>query len=150
MRQTALRNQVTAGSGAQAPMATEIRSHRQGHQRQRPVSIAKPTFSPSPRFRPSGGGLLGADRLKLPHDLVLALAIAAWRAHDGGMPSFANFELCRLAAGGAEARAPQYFVGVDLGQSRDPTAIAAVRRVDYPAAADEEPVLMAPAGEAAE
>jgi hypothetical protein len=31
---------------------------------------------------------------------------------------------------------PRYFVGVDLGQARDPTAIAVVRRVDYPSPAE--------------
>jgi hypothetical protein len=37
---------------------------------------------------------------------------------------------------GATASEPCYFVGVDLGQSRDPTAIAIVRRVDEPAPED--------------
>jgi len=30
------------------------------------------------------------------------------------------------------ASEPRYYVGVDLGQSRDPTAIAVVRRIDPP------------------
>jgi hypothetical protein len=33
---------------------------------------------------------------------------------------------------------PRYFVGVDLGQSRDPTAIAVVRRVDPPRPVPED------------
>jgi len=64
-------------------------------------------------------------------DLVLALAIAVWHAH-GGMASAGMFELTRrraAALGVPSALGPRYFVGVDLGQSRDPTAIAVVRRV---------------------
>jgi hypothetical protein len=33
---------------------------------------------------------------------------------------------------------PRYYVGVDLGQSRDPTAIAVVRRVDPPEPVPED------------
>ena len=62
-------------------------------------------------------------------DLVLALAIAIWRAYGGGMACWGVFEATRQAALGALAGEPRYFVGVDLGQSRDPTAIAVVRRV---------------------
>ena len=65
-------------------------------------------------------------------DLVLALAIAVWRAHGGGMASFGYFEWARQLATGSSASEPRYFVGVDLGQSRDPTAIAVARRVDPP------------------
>jgi hypothetical protein len=59
-------------------------------------------------------------------DLVLALAIACWRAYDGGagMGIYRYYE--RLARGEEQ---PRTVVGVDLGQSRDPTAIAVVRRV---------------------
>jgi hypothetical protein len=63
-------------------------------------------------------------------DLVLALAIAVWRAHGGGMD--AAFELMRHWALGVRANEPRYFIGLDLGQSRDPTAIAVVRRVEPP------------------
>jgi hypothetical protein len=35
----------------------------------------------------------------------------------------------RSRAMGAAANEPRYFIGVDLGQSRDPTAIAVVRRI---------------------
>ena len=65
-------------------------------------------------------------------DLVLALAIAVWRAHGGGMPSRGHFETVRQLGLGAKASEPRYYVGVDLGQSRDPTAIAVVRQVDPP------------------
>jgi hypothetical protein len=66
-------------------------------------------------------------------DLVLALAIAIWRAYGGGILSWGLFELARqraAALGVRSAIGPHYFVGVDLGQSRDPTAIAVVRRVN--------------------
>src|SRR5271166_3218344 len=63
-------------------------------------------------------------------DLVLALAIAVWRAYGGGMASYGVWEATRRQAMGSKASEPRYFVGVDLGQSRDPTAIAAVRRVE--------------------
>ena len=65
-------------------------------------------------------------------DLVLALAIAVWRAHGGGMANYGLYELMRQQALGSAASVPRYYVGVDLGQSRDPTAIAVVRRVDPP------------------
>lgn len=60
-------------------------------------------------------------------DLVLALAIAVWRAADGGMKSAGLFRYYQRLAG---AEAPRVAIGLDLGQSRDPTAIAIVRRVD--------------------
>jgi len=63
-------------------------------------------------------------------DLVLALAIAVWRAYGGGMANYGLWELMRRQAMGSRASEPRYFVGVDLGQSRDPTAIAVVRRVE--------------------
>lgn len=72
-------------------------------------------------------------------DLVLALAIAVWRAHGGGMASWGLFEATRQQAMGPKASEPLYFVGVDLGQSRDPTAIAVVRRVDPPRPVPEDP-----------
>ena len=71
-------------------------------------------------------------------DLVLALAIAVWRAHGGGMASYGWYELMRQQAMGSTASEPRYFVGVDLGQSRDPTAIAVVRRVEPPRPVPED------------
>jgi len=65
-------------------------------------------------------------------DLVLALAIAVWRAHGGGNSGWVFLEAMRLRNMGPTAGKPLYHVGVDLGQSRDPTAIAVVRRVDPP------------------
>jgi hypothetical protein len=56
--------------------------------------------------------------------------------------TWSHLELTRrraAALGVQSAIGPRYFVGVDLGQSRDPTAIAIVRRVELadPAAAVE-------------
>ena len=70
-------------------------------------------------------------------DLVLALAIAVWRAHGGGMGSWESFQTLRRVMDGT-AGEPRYCVGVDLGQSRDPTAIAVVRRVEPPAPAQDD------------
>lgn len=64
-------------------------------------------------------------------DLVLALAIAIWRAHGGGMSSYGHFEYTRrLAIAAGLADPPRYTIGLDLGQSRDPSAIAIVRRIE--------------------
>jgi hypothetical protein len=71
-------------------------------------------------------------------DLVLALAIAVWRAHGGGFAGWGFSELMRRQALGAAASEPRYYVGVDLGQSRDPTAIAVVRRVEPPRPVPED------------
>src|SRR5215813_6558680 len=63
-------------------------------------------------------------------DLVLALAIACYRAAGDGVRYSGLMEYYRRAAG--RIADPQYFIGVDLGQARDPTAIAVVRRVECP------------------
>ena len=65
-------------------------------------------------------------------DLVLALAIAVWRAYGGGIASWGFLEATRWRTMASMPSEPRYFVGVDLGQSRDPTAIPVVRRVDPP------------------
>jgi hypothetical protein len=64
-------------------------------------------------------------------DLVLALAIAVWVAHGGWMASAGVYEYYRNLAG---AGVPEKTVlGVDLGQARDPSAIAVVRKIDIAA-----------------
>jgi len=50
------------------------------------------------------------------------VAIGSWALH----------QVMRRRMVGAAASEPRYYVGVDLGQSRDPTAIAVVRRLDPP------------------
>jgi hypothetical protein len=64
-------------------------------------------------------------------DLVLALAISCWRAHGSGAGSgiYGFYRDAYYAQGGPELVEPdRYTIGVDLGQSRDPTAICVVRR----------------------
>ena len=59
-------------------------------------------------------------------DLVLALAIAVWRAQAGSIAGSGYLEYLHREATGWMASEQHYFVGLDLGQSRDPTAIAVV------------------------
>src|SRR5262249_17338697 len=60
-------------------------------------------------------------------DLVLALAIACWRAHGGGLAYQALIDYVTRR----NIRSPsRYFIGVDLGQARDPTAIAIVKKIE--------------------
>jgi len=66
-------------------------------------------------------------------DLVLALAIALWRAHGGDVPGMAAFDYMRLQKRTAGTRS-EFFVGVDLGQSSDSTAIAVVEKITPPTA----------------
>ena len=65
-------------------------------------------------------------------DLVLALAIAVWRAHGGGMASWGMFELTRQRALGSAAPEPRYYVGVDLGnrvtRQRSPWCAGSIRQ----------------------
>jgi hypothetical protein len=101
----------------------------------------------------AAGALTFGARVGKHDDLVLALAIACWRAHGAG-PGHALFELVRAQAAAlrGEAEPVTTVVGVDLGQSQDPTAIAVVQRV--PASRIEEradrpqPPVIEPAGEA--
>ena len=55
-----------------------------------------------------------------------------WRAHGGGNAGWAYFEAMRSRMSDPTVSEPRYYVGVNLGQSRDPTPIAVVRRVDPP------------------
>ena len=65
-------------------------------------------------------------------DLVLALAIAVRVARGDYMSSFGFFELTRQRYHQHRGipLPDREVIGVDLGQSRDPTAIAVVRRVE--------------------
>jgi hypothetical protein len=69
-------------------------------------------------------------------DLVLALAIACWRAHGGGTSYLGLMDFLRRQHHRSLFAPPRYFIGLDLGQSRDPTAIAIVKKVQSPSAAD--------------
>jgi hypothetical protein len=81
----------------------------------------------------SQGNLTFNARTGRHDDLVLALAIAIWRAEGGGMASWGAFELYRELATG---RGTEIYIGLDLGQSADYTAIAIVRKVNDPTAED--------------
>jgi hypothetical protein len=69
-------------------------------------------------------------------DLVLAVAVACWRAYGDAMPFAGLFEYYRSRATGMRSALPSYFVGLDLGQSRDPTAIAIVKKIERPTRLD--------------
>ena len=53
-------------------------------------------------------------------DLVLALAIAVWRAHGGGIASWGFFEAMRRQAMGSTASEPRYCVGLTSGNPATP------------------------------
>jgi len=78
----------------------------------------------------AAGSITFAARTGKHDDLVLALAIATWRAHGSG-PNQGIYEYYRQRAAALRGLAEPLttVVGVDLGQSRDPTAIAVVQRV---------------------
>jgi hypothetical protein len=61
-------------------------------------------------------------------DLVLALSLAIWLAAGRRDPGAVYYEVMRRQFEGDPGPSP-YFVGCDVGQSRDPTAICVVRRV---------------------
>jgi len=64
------------------------------------------------------------------------MALGCYRAAGDGVPYSALLEYYARQLGPRGVPRPRYFVGVDLGQSRDPTAIAVVRRVDYPSSGE--------------
>jgi len=63
-------------------------------------------------------------------DLVLALAVACWRAADGGMKSAALYYDAARRVGALEPA--RTVIGLDLGQAHDPTAIAIAQRIRDP------------------
>jgi hypothetical protein len=67
-------------------------------------------------------------------DLLLATGLAAWYLDDSGRPSAGIFELYAQRAGRDPGE--RYAIGVDLGQSLDPTAICVMSRVERPSPAD--------------
>jgi hypothetical protein len=78
------------------------------------------------QYTPSGALTFNA-RTGRHDDLVLALAVAAWRAYRPMLAGWAAYELARRLAGGVDG--PRTVIGLDLGQAVDFTAIAVVRRV---------------------
>ena len=101
----------------------------------------------------AAGSLTFGARVGKHDDIVLALAIATWRAYGSG-PRHAMFELVRAQAAALSGLAEPIttVVGVDLGQSTDFTAIAVIQRI--PASRIEEradrpqPPVIEPEGEA--
>jgi hypothetical protein len=86
------------------------------------------------RVQYTAAGNLGFNARSGRHDdLVLALAIAVWRAEGGGMSSWGLFEATRIRAGGAPTA---FYIGCDLGQARDPSAVCIVRKVENPVPED--------------
>lgn len=79
-------------------------------------------------------------------DMVLALAIACWRAHGGGTIYQGLMDYYARSYSLTPFAPPRYYLGVDLGQSRDPTALAVVKKIEGPSAADladeAEPAVM--------
>jgi hypothetical protein len=82
----------------------------------------------------AGGHLTFNAREGRHDDLVLALAIACYRAAGDGLRFQGLLDFYRGMTRAAPA--PRYFIGLDIGQARDPTAVAIVRRVDYPTGAE--------------
>jgi hypothetical protein len=83
-------------------------------------------------------------------DLVLSLAIACYRAAGDGVKFQGLIDYYRATYSPQLVPPPRYFVGVDLGQSRDPTAVAVVRRVDHPAPAEVRDSAFLPNADAAQ
>ena len=84
-------------------------------------------------------GLIFCDRLLADgncYDLLNASRGGQMKARIVVTSSTADWdeflEAMRLRGMGSMASEPRYYIGVDLGQSRDPTAITVVRRVDPP------------------
>jgi hypothetical protein len=68
-------------------------------------------------------------------DLVLALALAVWHLTGAHIPYRGLLDYYRREAGNPGS-AEQWAIGVDLGQSVDPTAIAVLSKIDHPGMAD--------------
>ena len=104
----------------------------------------------------AAGSLTFAARSGKHDDLVLALAIATWRAHGGGVGQ-GVFEYYRQQAAAlrGEAEPITTVVGLDLGQSQDFSALAVVQRVPLSRIEErpdrprhEPPPIIKPEGEA--
>jgi hypothetical protein len=65
-------------------------------------------------------------------DLVIATALCCWYLEGGGRPYKGLFDYYREQALGGRIAPEQWCVGVDLGQSVDPTAICVMSKVDFP------------------
>jgi hypothetical protein len=68
-------------------------------------------------------------------DLLLATGLAAWYLEDNGRPGAGILDYYAQRAGRRDS-GERYVIGVDLGQSVDPTAICVMSRVERPSPAD--------------
>jgi hypothetical protein len=66
-------------------------------------------------------------------DLLIAASLAAWHHQGAQRPSWGLFEYMRQRVEGGGER---FVVAADIGQSRDPTAICVMSRVDGPTRED--------------
>ena len=67
-------------------------------------------------------------------DLVIATALCVWGLGDDAVPYSGLLRYYAMAAG--QLSTERFAVGVDLGQSQDPTAICVMSRIDNPSQAD--------------
>jgi hypothetical protein len=86
----------------------------------------------NPRITEAGHETWAASRSEH-DDLVTAACLASWYLQGADMASLGFFEMCRQAVMGYTE---VYAVGVDLGQSRDRTAICCMSRIDNPSPDD--------------
>jgi hypothetical protein len=63
-------------------------------------------------------------------DLLTAAALCAWYAQQDDMSNWGLYELARMRAQRSEDTHEDFVVGVDIGQSNDPTALAVMSRLD--------------------
>jgi hypothetical protein len=68
-------------------------------------------------------------------DLVFALGLAVWHLHGGDVPFRGLLDYYARQAGNPGG-SEQWAVGVDLGQSQDPTAIAVLSKIERPSQSD--------------
>ena len=68
-------------------------------------------------------------------DLVIATGLCVWHL-QGGEPYSGLLQYYAAQASGGVSTSERWCVGVDLGQSSDPTAIAVLSRIDHPSPAD--------------
>jgi hypothetical protein len=71
-------------------------------------------------------------------DVLIATALAGWYLEGRDTPNAGFFNLCRSRhyEGGGQPPPERWVVGVDIGQSRDPTAICVASQIDRPSKTD--------------
>jgi hypothetical protein len=69
-------------------------------------------------------------------DLVIAVALCVWYLEGSGYPYKGLMDYYREQALGGRMGPAQWCVGVDIGQSVDPTAICVMSKIEYPSERD--------------